>query len=80
MISISRITIRFFAEKPIYISRGTKAGKQLEHQNELKLINKSGIEATEVKWLWTPYVPNGKPLLLMVIQEEGRISRIYLYL
>ncbi len=32
----------------------------MEHGNELKLINMSDAEVTEVKWLWKPYIPIGK--------------------
>ena len=38
-----------------------------DKQNELKLIRMNDVEATEIDWLWYPYIPYRK---ITVIQGD----------
>jgi predicted ATP-dependent serine protease len=48
----------------------------MEHENELKLINMSDVEVTEVKWLWKPYIPIGKITIIQGDSGEGKTTMI----
>ena len=48
----------------------------MEHENELKLINMSDVEVTEVKWLWKPYIPIGKITIIQGDPGEGKTTMI----
>ena len=48
----------------------------MEHENELKLINMNDVEATEVKWLWKPYIPIGKITIIQGDPGEGKTTMI----
>ena len=39
---------------------------------ELKLINMADVEATEVEWLWYPYIPYGKITIIQGDPGEGQ--------
>lgn len=59
------------------ITIGTKKEvNKLEHENELKLINMSDVEVTEVKWLWKPYIPIGKITIIQGDPGEGKTTMI----
>ena len=40
----------------------------MEIKKELKLIRMNEVEATEIDWLWYPYIPYGK---IIVIQGDS---------
>lgn len=48
----------------------------MEHEKDLKLINMSDVEVTEVKWLWKPYVPIGKITIIQGDPGEGKTTMI----
>ena len=43
---------------------------------ELKLINMADVEATEVEWLWYPYIPYGKITIIQGDPGEGKTTLI----
>ncbi len=42
----------------------------------LKLINMADVEATEVEWLWYPYIPYGKITIIQGDPGEGKTTLI----
>ncbi|WP_409966892.1 AAA family ATPase [Bengtsoniella intestinalis] len=42
--------------------------------SELKLINMEDVEATEVEWLWYPYIPYGKITIIQGDPGEGKTT------
>ena len=42
----------------------------------LKLINMADVEATEVEWLWYPYIPYGKITIIQGDPSEGKTTLI----
>jgi len=45
-----------------------------EKQKELKLIRMSEVEATEVDWLWYPYIPYGKITVIQGDPGDGKTT------
>ena len=41
-------------------------------EKDLKIINMQDVEATEVKWLWYPYIPYGKITIIQGDPGEGK--------
>ena len=48
----------------------------MSNKPELKLINMADVEATEVKWLWYPYIPYGKITIIQGDPGEGKTTLI----
>lgn len=48
----------------------------MDNKPELKLINMADVEATEVKWLWYPYIPYGKVTIIQGDPGEGKTTLI----
>ena len=48
----------------------------VDKKPELKLINMADVEATEVKWLWYPYIPYGKITIIQGDPGEGKTTLI----
>ena len=44
--------------------------------NELRLIQMSSVQAEEVKWLWSPYVPLGKLTIVQGDPGEGKTTLV----
>ena len=50
--------------------------KQSSKPETLKLIRMSDVEATEVKWLWYPYIPFGKITMFQGDPGDGKTTTI----
>lgn len=48
----------------------------MDNKAELHLINMADVEATEVKWLWYPYIPYGKVTIIQGDPGEGKTTLI----
>ena len=48
----------------------------MSNKPELKLINMADVEATEVEWLWYPYIPYGKITIIQGDPGEGKTTLI----
>lgn len=48
----------------------------MDNNTELHIINMADIEATEVKWLWYPYIPYGKITIIQGDPGEGKTTLI----
>ena len=48
----------------------------MSNKPELRLINMADVEATEVKWLWYPYIPYGKITIIQGDPGEGKTTLI----
>jgi len=48
----------------------------MDNDVELKLINMADVEATEVEWLWYPYIPYGKITIIQGDPGEGKTTLI----
>ena len=48
----------------------------MENDVELELINMADVEATEVEWLWYPYIPYGKITIVQGDPGEGKTTLI----
>ena len=48
----------------------------MDNKTELHLINMADVEATEVKWLWYPYIPYGKVTIIQGDPGEGKTTLI----
>ena len=48
----------------------------MDNNTELHIINMTDIEATEVKWLWYPYIPYGKITIIQGDPGEGKTTLI----
>ena len=48
----------------------------MDNKPELHLINMADVEATEVKWLWYPYIPYGKVTIIQGDPGEGKTTLI----
>ena len=48
----------------------------VDKKPELKLINMADVEATEVKWLWYPYIPYGKITIIQGDPGEGKTTLV----
>jgi len=59
-----------------YIENQDKKGDyfMLSKQNELKLIRMSEVEATEINWLWYPYIPFGKITVIQGDPGDGKTT------
>ena len=49
---------------------------KMDNKPELRLINMADVEATEVKWLWYPYIPYGKITIIQGDPGEGKTTLI----
>ena len=45
-------------------------------EKDLKIINMQDVEATEVKWLWYPYIPYGKITIIQGDPGEGKTTLV----
>jgi hypothetical protein len=52
--------------------RNTMADKQ----NELRLIRMNEVEATEIDWLWYPYIPYGKITVIQGDPGDGKTTAV----
>ena len=48
----------------------------MSNKPELKLINMADVEATEVEWLWYPYIPYGKITIIQGDPGEGKTTLV----
>ena len=48
----------------------------MDNNVELELINMADVEATEVEWLWYPYIPYGKITILQGDPGEGKTTLV----
>ncbi len=48
----------------------------MDNKPELKLINMADVEATEVEWLWYPYIPYGKVTIIQGDPGEGKTTLV----
>ena len=48
----------------------------MDNKAELHLINMADVEATEVKWLWYPYIPYGKVTIIQGDSGESKTTLI----
>ena len=48
----------------------------VDKKPELKLINMADVEATEVEWLWYPYIPYGKVTIIQGDPGEGKTTLV----
>lgn len=48
----------------------------MDKNTELHLINMADVQATEVKWLWYPYIPYGKITIIQGDPGEGKTTLI----
>lgn len=49
-----------------------------DKKEELKLIRMNEVEATEIDWLWYPYVPYGKITVIQGDPGDGDTTTIYM--
>ena len=49
---------------------------KMDNKPELKLINMADVEATEVEWLWYPYIPYGKVTIIQGDPGEGKTTLV----
>ena len=47
-----------------------------DKQNELKLIRMNEVEATEIDWLWYPYIPYGKITVIQGDPGDGYVKQV----
>ena len=47
-----------------------------EKKEELKLIHMNEVEATEIKWLWYPYIPFGKITVIQGDPGDGKTTAV----
>ena len=47
-----------------------------DKQNELKLIRMNEVEATEIDWLWYPYIPYGKITVIQGDPGDGKTTAV----
>jgi len=47
-----------------------------EKQNDLKLIRMNEVEATEISWLWYPYIPFGKITIIQGDPGDGKTTAV----
>ena len=45
-------------------------------EKDLRIINMEDVEATEVKWLWYPYIPYGKITIIQGDPGEGKTTLV----
>lgn len=48
----------------------------MDNKPELRLINMAGVEATDVQWLWYPYIPYGKITIIQGDPGEGKTTLV----
>ena len=48
----------------------------MDNNVELELINMADVEATEVEWLWYPYIPYGKITIIQGDPGEGKTTLV----
>ena len=48
----------------------------MDNKPELRLINMADVEATDVKWLWYPYIPYGKITIIQGDPGEGKTTLV----
>ena len=48
----------------------------MDEKPELRLINMADVEATDVKWLWYPYIPYGKITIIQGDPGEGKTTLV----
>ena len=46
------------------------------NEKDLRIINMEDVEATEVKWLWYPYIPYGKITIIQGDPGEGKTTLV----
>ena len=47
-----------------------------EQKTELKMIRMSEVESQEVKWLWYPFIPYGKPTIIQGDPGDGKTTLV----
>ena len=48
----------------------------MDNKPELRLINMADVEATDVQWLWYPYIPYGKITIIQGDPGEGKTTLV----
>ena len=48
----------------------------MDNKAELHLINMADVKATEIKWLWYPYIPYGKITIIQGDPGEGKTTLV----